>query len=121
MGYKDWIFSLKSGLSFGSKQPIGIHDILKVNAKNEFFENNKMLNPEQASEAKKKNLEKSKKPAAEQGIWSSIIDCPKKRNGLPCVAFIFSRKRCDSSSAALLKGGTNLNTEQDRDFHFSEV
>ena len=72
----------------------------------------------QASEAKKKNLEKSKKPAAEQGIWSSIIDCLKKRNGLPCVAFIFSRKRCDSSSAALLKGDTNLNTEQDRDFHF---
>ena len=67
-----------------------------------------------ACEAKRKNLEKSKKPPAEQGIWSSIIDCLKKRNGLPCVAFIFSRKRCDSSSAALLKGGTNLNTEKER-------
>ena len=65
-----------------------------------------------ACEAKRKNLEKSKKPPSEQALWSSVIDNLKKRSGLPAVAFIFSRKRCDSSSASLK--GCDLTTGQEK-------
>jgi len=77
-------------------------------------QNKRFLNDgyKKASEAKRLNNEKSKKPPADQALWSSIIDCLKKRNGLPAVAFIFSRKRCDSYPASLK--GCDLTSPQEK-------
>ena len=59
-----------------------------------------------AKEAKEINFKKSKKPPSDTAIWSSAIDCLKKRDGLPAVAFTLSRKRCDNNAAML--SGVNL-------------
>lgn len=64
------------------------------------------LGYKKAKEAKEINAKKSKKPPSEQAIWSSVIGCLKKRDGLPAVAFTLSRRRCDNNAAMLT--GVNL-------------
>ena len=39
----------------------------------------------------------------ERQIWETVIELLKKRDGLPAVAFTFSRKRCDSNASLLTK------------------
>ena len=65
-----------------------------------------------AREAKELNMKKSKKPPSEQAIWTSVIDCLKKRGGLPAVAFTLSRRRCDTNAACLT--GIDLTTPSEK-------
>jgi len=65
-----------------------------------------------ARESKELNMKKSKKPPSEQAIWTSAIDCLKKRDGLPAVAFTLSRRRCDSNAACLT--GIDLTTPSEK-------
>uniref|UniRef100_A0A915KCX2 Helicase ATP-binding domain-containing protein n=1 Tax=Romanomermis culicivorax TaxID=13658 RepID=A0A915KCX2_ROMCU len=73
-------------------------------------------------EGTKKLLSTLKNKPSERNMWIHLIDHLEKNELLPCVAFTFSRKRCDENAKSLNVRTLNLLTETEKSHvhHFFE-